>query len=182
MNSRLKTFIALSLALPALLVSTLVIGATGSAGAAETTFDDNQVPIENRAEDGSLHIISDDTIEEEVVDPPSMLTTSSATGSTGFCTSADDGACSGNNDLWFAAHLPKCDTTITTDCISGVSATAIGGKQVSATFDRYFPDRGPQSFTGKPSIQLPSGRAPSVWKIPGAPHAGGDRPEIRPHP
>ena len=174
MNIRLKTFIALSLALPALLVSTLVIGASSSAGAAETTFDDNQVPIENRAENGSLHIISDDTIEEEVVDPPSMLTTSSATGSTGFCTSADDGACSGNNDLSFAAHLPKCDTTITTDCISGVSATAIGGKQVSATFDRYFPDRGPQSFTGKPSMQLPSGRAPSVWKIPGAPHAAGD--------
>ena len=43
--------------------------ATGS-----TAFDDNQVPIGNHADEGSLHIFSDDSLEDENVDPPSMLT------------------------------------------------------------------------------------------------------------
>ena len=161
-----------------IVVSTLLISgiaaSTAHVTAAETVFDDNQVPIENRTENGSLHIISDDTLEEEVADPPSMLTLSAATSTSGFCTSADNAVCQGNDKLWFVAHLPQCDATTITDCIASVSATTVGGAEQSATFDKYFPNQGPQSFTGKPSIQLPSGRAPSIWKIPGAPHAGGD--------
>ena len=141
--------------------------------AADVPFDDNQVPIENRAQNGSLHIISDDTVEESTVDPPSMLTINTKDAPS-FCTSADNGICSGQSDLWYAAHLPQCSNTELTDCIVSVSASAAGGTQKTATFDRYFPDLGPQSYTGKPSIKLPTGRAPSVWKIPGAPHIGGD--------
>jgi hypothetical protein len=161
------------LAVSTLLLSGLVASTT-HVTSAETPFDDNQVPIEDRSMNGSLHIISDDTLEEEVVDPPSMLTISSATSTSGFCTSADNAVCQGNNDLWFVAHLPQCDTATTTDCIASVSAAVNSGQPENGTFDRYFPDQGPQSFSGKPSIQLPSGRAPSIWKIPGAPHAAGD--------
>ena len=131
------------------------------------TFDDNQVPIENRAMNGSLHIYSDESTEEE----PSMLTSKAFTN---FCTSADSGDCAGQSGLQFIAHLPRCDSTETTDCIVSLTATPKSGSESSATFDRYFPNTGPQSFTGKPSIKLPTGRAPSVWKIPSAPHIGGD--------
>jgi len=161
------------LAVSTLLLSGL-IASTTHVTAAETPFDDNQVPIGNHPDLGSLHIMSDDTIEEAVVDPPSMLTISSATSTSGFCTSADNAVCQGNNDLWFVAHLPQCDTATTTDCIESISATTNNSQPENGTFDRYFPDQGPQSFTGKPSIQLPSGRAPSIWKIPGAPHVAGD--------
>lgn len=122
---------------------------------------------------GSLHIISDDSLEREVVDAPSMLSTNSSSATT-FCTSAENGICASQTDLGFVAHLPQCDSTETTDCIVGVTATPKSGTQSSATFDRYFPNLGPQSYTGKPSIKLPTGRAPSVWKIAGAPHVGGD--------
>ena len=112
-------------------------------------------------------------MEESVVDPPSMLTIHTKDAPS-FCTSADNGICSGQSDLWYAAHLPQCSNTELTDCIVSVSASVAGGTQKTATFDRYFPNFGPQSYTGKPSIKLPTGRAPSVWKIPGAPHIGGD--------
>ena len=142
--------------------------------AADVPFDDNQVPIENRAMNGSLHIISDDTLEREgSVDPPSALSINTPNAAT-FCANAEDGICAGQANLGFIAHLPQCDSAETTDCIVGVTATPKGGTQSSATFDRYFPNLGAQSYTGKPSIQLPTGRAPSVWKIPGAPHIGGD--------
>ena len=137
------------------------------------TFDDNQVPIENRAMNGSLHIISDDTLEEEVVDTPSMLAKTYGP-TAGFCADADSGECAGQSDLQFIAHLPQCDSTVTTDCIVSLTATPKGGTQSSAEFQRYFPNMGPQSYTGKPSIKLPTGRAPSGWKIAGAPHVGGD--------
>ena len=155
-----------------LICSSLVVASTHVV-AADVPFDDNQVPIENRAMNGSLHIISDDTLEREVVDPPSMLSTNTQSATT-FCTSAENGICAGQTDLNFVAHLPQCDSTETTDCIVGVTATPKSGTQSSATFDRYFPNLGPQSYTGKPSIKLPTGRAPSVWKIAGAPHVGGD--------
>jgi hypothetical protein len=155
-----------------LICSSLVV-TSSHVVAADPPFDDNQVPIENRAMNGSLHIISDDTLEREVVDAPSMLSTNSSTATT-FCTSAENGICAGQTDLSFVAHLPQCDSTETTDCIVGITATPKSGTQSSATFDRYFPNLGPQSYTGKPSIKLPTGRAPSVWKIAGAPHVGGD--------
>lgn len=159
------------------LVSALIccIIATSSVHSASAVdaFDDNQVPIENRAMNGSLHIISDDTLEEEVVDPPSMLTKSFSE-SSGFCSSADSGNCSGQSDLQFVAHLPQCGGPETTDCIVSLTSTSKTGSESSAIFSRYFPNSGPQSFTGKPSIKLPTGRAPSVWKIAGAPHIGGD--------
>jgi hypothetical protein len=160
-----------------IVISSLVlsgfVASTSTVTAVDVVFDDNQVPILNRFMDGSLHIISDDSLEKEVVDAPSMLSLSSYNVTT-FCTSADDGICAGQTDLGFVAHLPQCDGTEATDCIVSVSATPKGGTPASATFDRYFPNYGPQSFTGKPSLKLPTGRAPSVWKIPSAPHIGGD--------
>lgn len=141
--------------------------------AASNPFEDNQVPIENRPGNGSLHIYSDDTLEQEVVDPPSVLTVNSSNAS-GFCTSADSGSCANESNLGFVAHLPRCESTEQTDCIVEVSATTSTGQQSVGTFNRYFPNLGPHSYTGKPSINLPTGRAPSVWKISGAPHIAGD--------
>ena len=155
-----------------LLVSAMTMSPLHSVSA-NNAFDDNQVPIENRPENGSLHIYSDDTLEVEVVDPPSVLSANSS-GASSFCTNADSGECQGQSSLAFVAHLPQCNATEQTDCIVGISATASSGQESAATFDRYFPNLGPQSYAGKPSINLPTGRAPSVWRIPGVPHIAGD--------
>lgn len=153
-------------------VSTVAIGfgAGGPAGGADIT-DDNQVPILNMAGDGDLHIMSDDSLEEQVVDPPSMLAYGPKDQEV-FCTSADTGACAGQSKFWYYAHLPICDATVTVDCIVSLSATTSSGS-TSGTFTKYFPDKSDTSYTGKPSLKLPTGRAPSVWSIPGAPHSAG---------
>lgn len=146
----------------------------GTSAGASGAIENNQVPIEDHPQSGSLHIIADDTLEPEVADPPSVLFPSSAWGGAlDACSSASTGACAGKTSLEFVAHLPACDATITVDCISGVSATDAQGSAKDASLSGYFPDRGPHSFVGDPAIKLPSGRAPSVWSIPSAPHAGG---------
>lgn len=158
-----------------LLAALMILGTCAAApqitASAAVPFDDNQVPIENRPESGSLHIFADDSTEEEVADPPSVLQSSDGTA---FCSSTESLDCTGSTNLWFIAHLPVCTTAVTTDCIVGLTAQVANGAETSATFDRYFPNLGPQSYEGKPSINLPTGRAPGVWRIPGAPHAFGD--------
>ncbi len=138
-----------------------------------TEFDDNQVPLGDHAESGSLHLFSDDSLEDERVDPPSMLTIAQTfVPGQPFCSGPTDPGCAGRS-MWFVAHLPVCTTTTEVDCIDSVSAATATGN-TEGTFDRYYPDTGPHSYTGDPSLALPTGRAPSVWKIPGAPHVGGD--------
>lgn len=139
-----------------------------------TRFDDNQVPIGDHAEEGSLHIFSDDSLEDENVDPPSMLTIDqNFVPGQPFCSGSTDPNCAGKS-MWFVAHLPTCATPSETDCIEAVSATTAAGSTSAGTFDRYFPNAGTTSYTGDASLKLPTGRAPSVWKIPGAPHSQGD--------
>jgi hypothetical protein len=167
MKNRIGRFCAV-----AVLAMSGLVTASGVNGA--TDFDDNQVPIGNHADPGSLHLLSDDSLEDENVDPPSMLTIDqSFVSGQPFCSGPTDSNCAGKS-MWFVAHLPVCGTSSETDCIDSVSATNAAGAVSGGTFDRYFPNMGPRSYTGDPSIGLPTGRAPSVWKIPGAPHAKGD--------
>lgn len=137
-------------------------------------IEDEQVPIGNYSQAGMLHFIMDDGMEPEFNDPPSMLTVESNQ-SAGFCTSANVAPCAGNRDLWFIANLPLCSASITTDCVRSVTATTSAGTTATGTFETQFPTKGPLEFTGNPSIGLPTGAAQGIWRIPGAPHVGGDR-------
>ncbi|MFM7262780.1 MAG: hypothetical protein ACKO1X_03400, partial [Acidimicrobiales bacterium] len=149
----------------------LVQFATMSPASGAEPFEDNQVPILDMAGEGDLHIFSDDAGPEGVVDPPSMLAYGPKDEEV-FCASADTGACKGQSRFWYFAHMPVCDVVITVDCIVSLSATNTSGTS-SGTFSKYFPDRSDTSYPGKPSIKLPTGRAPSVWTIPVAAHPGG---------
>ncbi len=147
------------------------LGSGSASGSSD--FDDNQVPIGNHAEAGSLHLFSDDSLEDENIDPPSMLTVDqNFVPGQPFCSGPTDANCTGRS-MWFVAHLPACTSSNETDCIESLSATTASGS-TSGSFDRYFPNLGPHSYVGDPALDLPTGRAPGVWKIPGAPHAAGD--------
>ena len=63
MNSRLKAFFAIAFALPALLVSTLVIGTSSSAGAADAVVEDEQWPSPMEATLGLHGIILEDSVQ-----------------------------------------------------------------------------------------------------------------------
>jgi len=153
-------------AVAALLVASL-LGVSSAPVRGVESFDDNQVPILNMAAEGDLHLYADDSLEPEVVDPPSGLSVDDQ-----FCASADTGACV-DRPPDYVAHLPACDATEKVDCIVKVTATSAAGAESSGAFLRYFPDKSATSYTGKPSIGLPTGRAPSVWTIAGAPHGAG---------
>ena len=150
----------------------LVQFVTMSPASGAEPFEDNQVPILDMAAEGDLHIFSDDSLEPEISDPPSMLALWNQTTAT-FCADADSGTCAGQSDLSYVAHLPICSESEKVDCIVSVSARGPSASDSPGTFSRYFPDRSATSYTGKPSIKLPTGRAPSVWTIPGAAHPGG---------
>jgi len=134
--------------------------------------DDNQVPILNMAGEGDLHIFADEAFQMTSAEAPSMLALGTAD-NTSFCSDADSGVCAGKPNLWFYAHLPVCDSAEKIDCIVSLSATSGSGSESSASFSRYFPDKAPTSFPGKPSVKFPTGRSPGTWSIPGAPHPGG---------
>lgn len=136
------------------------------------TLDDNQVPILNMAGEGDLHIFADEAFQMTTAEAPSMLALGTAD-NTSFCADADSGVCAGKPNLWFYAHLPICDDKEKIDCIVSLGAARTGTTESAGTFKRYFPDKVPTNFPGKPSMKLPTGRSPGVWSIPGAPHAGG---------
>lgn len=102
----------------------------------------------------------------------SLLTGRTASGER-MCSSLDDAVCAG--DVSFKAVLEPCSTAVPVDCIESVIATDAAGNAITATFDRFFPTRGVNEYTGAPSQGIPSGRAPSLWTIPGFTHTSGSQ-------
>jgi len=158
-------------AVAALLVASL-LGVSSAPVRGVESFDDNQVPILDKAGAGDLHIFADEAFQMTTAEAPSMLALGTAD-NTAFCANADSGVCAGQPNLWFYAHLPICDAAEKIDCIVSLSATGPAGVESPATFKRYYPETTPTNFPGKPSMKLPTGKSPGVWSIPGAPHAGG---------
>ena len=102
----------------------------------------------------------------------SLLTGRTASGEK-MCSSLDSASCTG--DISFKAVLEPCSSAVLVDCIESVTATDTAGKTIPATFDRFFPTRGINEYIGNPSQSIPSGRAPSLWTIPGLPHSNGSQ-------
>ena len=73
----------------------------------------------------------------------------------------------------YSALLGDCNSTITTDCISAVTATAADGREYSGTFVEKFPGETPFTFLGDPSVNLPTGSSAFIVDFPQIPHKGG---------
>jgi precorrin-6B methylase 2 len=174
MNSRLRTFIAVSLALPALLVSTAVIGATSSAGAADTVVEDEQWPSPMAATPGLHGIILEDSVQASGGDNSvSVLSATSSSSGELLCTSLVNGPCANADDYSYQAILAPCSATITIDCIEGVSSISPTQVTVPGTYKEMLPKKGDNEFDGSVEKGVPMGRTPSLWTLSGAPHAFG---------
>ena len=101
------------------------------------------------------------------------LLTGRTAGGEKICSSLEDASCSG--DVSFKAVLAPCSTAVPVDCIESVIAKDASGNAINATFDRFFPTRGTNEYTGAASQSIPSGRVPSLWNISGLPHSNGSQ-------
>ena len=91
-----------------------------------------------------------------------------------LCNAITDAACTGFQKFEYQAYLPECSDKVVTDCIAGVTAI-MGDKELTASFVRQFPERGANDFAGSSAIGLPNGESPSLWRVDGLSHAGGDQ-------
>lgn len=90
-----------------------------------------------------------------------------------YCSSINDESCSGLVNMYFDAILPTCKNDSDTNCIAGVTAISISGEERVATYVRNLPESGFTDFPASPSMNLPQGSSPSLWKIPGVINGGG---------
>ena len=101
------------------------------------------------------------------------LLTGRTAGGERICSSLEDASCSG--DVSFKAVLAPCSAAVPVDCIESVIAKDASGNAINATFDRFFPARGTNEYTGAASQSIPSGRVPSLWNVSGLPHSNGSQ-------
>jgi len=91
-----------------------------------------------------------------------------------LCASANDPICTSAATVNYNAFLPPCDVQITVNCISSVSAISADSKEIVGQYSKSFPVKSPNVYVGDASRNLPNGSHPSVWKIPGVTHGGGE--------
>ena len=90
------------------------------------------------------------------------------------CTSLNDAGCGYVDYQRYRALIPRCEAGVATDCVSAITANDESGTALSITQAGYFESKSPQLFKGDPSQNLPTGGDALLFRVPGAPHAGGD--------
>ena len=102
----------------------------------------------------------------------SKLTTQYEKG-TFLCKSANDEHCGKGWYLDYNAVFPVCENSLQVNCIESLSAINEKGDVSPAKFEEYTYKNHPNMYQGDTNLGVPIAGSPSIWKIPGAPHAGG---------
>ena len=89
------------------------------------------------------------------------------------CDAVGDPNCASATSLAFNAPFAICETSTQFDCISGFSFSSSASVD-KAEFVRYVYSDHPNSFAGDDVLLPKVIGSPSVWRVPGAPHAGGE--------
>ena len=95
------------------------------------------------------------------------------------CTDIAANDCKGS-EINYSADLPMCESGVTIDCMRDFSVTDAENKPLSFNVVGQFPIGGPQNFKGSPLLKVPNGTAPTLIRIPNAPHKGGDTYLVKP--
>lgn len=157
-------FITSLLSLALLVSSSAAINAAGELDEAFATPNDWQA--------GQHNILFADQATGELA---SMLVNPARTGDPKLnptCTSLSDEKCS-QSILDFSAIIPMCASPEDMNCVESLSAKRNDGSELPAKFDRYFPLKAENAYTGSATNRLPTGATSSLLNIPGAEHKGG---------
>lgn len=90
-----------------------------------------------------------------------------------ICKEIGGEGCEGDKYFKYGALLGNCDSNLTTDCITKVSATDAEGKEITGRLIEAFPGDTPLIYKGDPSIDLPTGSSAFIVEFPGIVHGGG---------
>jgi hypothetical protein len=133
--------------------------------------EDEQWPIPNEYELGHHSVL----IEEQLNSSRtySQLVTQNESGMW-LCKSVSDENCSKGNFYDYNAVLPVCVSDTQTNCIESLFGKSESGRSEKANFQSYTFLNHPNMFIGDPTKGVPLAGSPSIWKIPGLPHSGGD--------
>ena len=89
------------------------------------------------------------------------------------CTDIASADCVGT-DIHFRADLPLCSDSVVIDCMRDITFRDGENKLLEFSILGQFPLGNPQYFKGSTKLKVPNGGAPTLIRVPGAPHNGGD--------
>ena len=90
-----------------------------------------------------------------------------------ICKSTQDQYCSTGHTFDYNSILKVCENGAESNCISEVNLLDSTGKTTPAIFSKYTVKNHMNSYPGDSKLGIPAGSVPSIWSIPGAPHASG---------
>lgn len=90
------------------------------------------------------------------------------------CASLSEAKCY-YSEIRYQAVIPFCTDQSDVNCTADMGVIDSNGQKSSALFNRYFPTKARNQFSGSAEHKLPSGVAGSIFSIPQAPHDGGDK-------
>ena len=163
--------------LAVLIGGVVLMGPLSSIGYADSNPDEHWVPMAWPQGEGwrSLYIGDNTTINRE----PSTLyaeedkTTDWAPNSY-HCSSVNSPKCVELKHIMANAFLQPCSETIVTNCIESFYAIDSDGKKIAATNPTNYPVASKWDYAGNDALNLPVGGTPTVWKIDGINHGGGN--------
>ena len=89
------------------------------------------------------------------------------------CSDIASSDCAGS-EIHFRADLPLCSDSVIVDCMRNLTFSDSGNKPLDFSIIGQFPAGNPQYFKGSTKLKVPNGGAPTLIRVPGAPHNGGD--------
>ena len=136
------------------------------------SFEDEQYAKPNKFELGHHGILIEESTDSDLKFPR-LQAFQSGIQRPLACDSLADKNCEKATDFVFNAPFATCEAEAQFDCIE--SLTFSSSSTVSpATFVRYVYSDHPNAFSGDNNLLPGQIGAPSVWRVPGAPHAFGD--------
>jgi len=78
-------------------------------------------------------------------------------------------------DYNFRAVLKQCSDTNSINCLADFGVVNSNGQRISAVFQRYFPEKAQNEYTGSLEKNIPNGGAGSLYQIQSAPFTGGNQ-------
>ena len=133
--------------------------------------EDEQWPIPNEFDIGHHSVLIEEQLNASRT--YSQLITQNENGMW-ICKSVSDENCSKGNFYDYNSVLPVCTSVSQTNCIESLFGKNSAGNVEKANFLSYTFLNHPNMFIGDPSKGVPLAGSPSIWKLSGLPHAGGN--------
>lgn len=164
-------------AIAVLMGGVVLMGPLSSTSIAADSLDEHWTPITAPQGEGwrSLYVGDNTTINRE---PSKIYAEEPRTGNFNpnsyHCVTVDSPKCVELATISMDAFLQPCSTDIDTYCIESFYAIDPNGARIEAENPINYPTTSRWDFKGNSAINLPTGGTPTVWKIPGINHGGGN--------